>query len=150
MSKSLALIAGDLNVTGRHYDTVRGKAKLIQDLTCFLIERTETDPATPDFGSQFETDAYIGNVYTDILATEARADIQELLQNYQSSQLEKIKNETIQYNGLNTLEDGEVIESIDSVQSTFSGTTLIVRVSLTVLSGETIKIDVPIDTYVYG
>ena len=84
----------------------------MQDLKCLLIERVGTDPATPDFGSQFETDTYIGSVYTEILAAEARAEVLELLQGYQAAQLEKIKEETIAYNGLNTLEAGEVIENM--------------------------------------
>lgn len=122
----------------------------MQDLRCWLIERVSTDPATPDFGSRFETDEYIGQVYTDIMAAEARADVQDLLQRYQSAQLEKLKQETISYNGLNTLSEGEVIESIDSIQSTFSNTTLVIRVTLTTMTGEQVKIDVPLDMYTYG
>lgn len=150
MSKSLAITTGDLSVTGRHYDTVKGRDKLIQDLRCWLIERVGTDPATPDFGSQFETGAYIGQVYSEIVATEARADIQELLQRYQLGQLEKLKRETIAYNGRNTFDEGELIETIDSIQSTFAGTTLIIRVTLTTMANQQVKIDVPIDTYSYG
>ena len=150
MSKSLSIAAGDLTVTGRHYDTVRGKDKLMQDLKCLMIEREGTDAATPEFGSQFETDTYIGNFYTDILAEEAKADVQQLLEDYQAAQLEKIKEETIAYNGLNTMEEGEVIETIDSIESAFSVDTLIIRVTLTTLSGEQIRIDVPLDTYTYG
>lgn len=150
MSKSLSIAAGDLTVTGRHYDTVTGVDKLKQDLKCLMIERVGTDPATPDFGSQFETDAYIGNVYSEILAAEARADVQELLQSYQSAQLEKIKQETIAYNGLNTLSADEVIQNIDSIDSVFSVDTLVIRVTLTTLANTQIKIDVPVDTFSYG
>ena len=150
MSKSFSIVTGDLSVTGRHYDTVSGKDKLIQDLRCLLIERVETDPATPDFGSRFETEDYIGQAYTEILASEARADVQALIQRYQQAQLEKLKQETITYGGRNTFNEGEVIETIDSIQSTFSGTTLLIRVTLTTMAGDTIKIDVPLDTYTYG
>jgi hypothetical protein len=150
MSKSLSIAAGDLSVTQRHYDTVSGKDKLIQDLRCWLIERVNTDPATPDFGSRFETDEYIGQDYTDIIAAQARIDVQDILVRYQQSQLAKLQDETITYNGLNTFDEGEVIESIDSIQSTFSGTTLLIRVTLTTMAGEQVKVDVPLDSYSYG
>lgn len=122
----------------------------MQDLRCMLIERVGTDPATPDFGSQFETGEYIGQVYSDILAAEARLSIQDLLERYQAAQLEKIKQETIAYNGLNTLSNSEVIETIDSIVSTFTGTTLLIRVTITTMADEQIKIDVPLDLYNYG
>ena len=48
------------------------------------------------------------------------------------------------------MEEGEVIETIDSIESAFSVDTLIIRVTLTTLSGEQIRIDVPLDTYTYG
>jgi phage baseplate assembly protein W len=150
MSKSLSIKTGDLSVTGRHYDTVSGKDKLIQDLRCLMIERVGNDPATPDFGSQFDTDTYIGQVYTDVLAAEARQEVQDLLEGYQAAQLQKIKDETIAYNGLNTFSDGEVIQSIDSIASVTTGTSLLIRVILTTMSSEQIKIDVPLDTFTYG
>ena len=150
MSKSLSITTGDLSVTGRHYDTVSGKDKLIQDLRCALIEQVGDDPATPEFGSRFETDDYLGQVYSDELAQEAQIDVITILQEYQAAQLAKIQQEVITYNGLNTLSEGEVIETIDSVDSIFSGDTLIIRVQLTTIGGDQIKIDVPVDTFNYG
>jgi len=150
MSKSLSIALGDLNVTGRHYDTVRGKDKLMQDLRCLLIEQVGTDPATPGWGSALDTDSYVGAVYSDALAAEARMDIMALLQGYQAAQLEKLKQETIQYDGLNTFEEGEVIESIDEITTLQVGTTLLVRINLTTVAGDQIRIDVPVDTFSYG
>lgn len=150
MSKSLAITTGDLSITGRHYDTVSGKDKLIQDLRCALIEEVGTDPATPDFGSRFETDDYLGQAYTEILAEEARQDVMTILQSYQAAQLAKLQDETIAYNGLNTFSEGEVIETIDSIDSIFSGDTLIIRVTITTIAQEQIKIDVPVDNFTYG
>lgn len=150
MSKSLSITSGDLSVTGRHYDTVSGKDKLMQDLRCALIEQVGTDPATPGFGSQFEGDTYIGQTYTEALAEEARIEVMSILQDYQVAQLTKIQTETITYNGKNTLSEGEVIDSIDSVDSVFSGDTLVIRVQLTTIAGDQVKIDVPVDTFTYG
>jgi hypothetical protein len=150
MSKSLSITSGDLSVTARHYDTVSGKDKLMQDLRCALIEQVGTDPATPEFGSRFETDDYLGQVYAEVLAEEARTDILAIIQNYQAAQLTKIQNETIAYNGLNTLDAGEVIETIDSIDSIFSGDTLVIRVQLTTISGDQVKIDVPVDSFTFG
>jgi phage baseplate assembly protein W len=150
MSKSLSIASGDLSVTGRHYDTVTGKDKLMQDLRCALIEQIGDDPATPNFGSNFETDDYLGQVYTEALADQARSEVMSILQTYQANQLQKIQTEVITYNGINTLSAGEVIESIDSVDSTFSGDTLVIRVQLTTIDGSQVKIDVPVDTFTYG
>jgi phage baseplate assembly protein W len=150
MSKSLSIASGDLSVTGRHYDTVSGKDKLMQDLRCALIEQVGDDPATPNFGSQFESDTYLGQNYTEMLAEEARVEVMSILQNYQVAQLTKIQTETITYNGKNTLSEGEVIDSIDSVDSVFSGDTLVIRVQLTTIAGDQVKIDVPVDTFSYG
>lgn len=122
----------------------------MQDLRCLLIERLGTDAATPTFGSDFETDTYIGQVYTESLADEAKADIMGLLQSYQANQLERLKEETIAYNGLNTLEEGEVIESIDAIQHAFTGDTILIRVTLSTVAGDQIKIDVPVDSFTYG
>jgi hypothetical protein len=122
----------------------------MQDLRCALIEQVGTDPATPDFGSRFETDDYLGQVFTDVLAEEARTDVMSILQTYQANQLARIQDETIAYNGLNTMDEGEVIESIDAIDSLFSGDTLIIRVTITTLAKEQIKIDVPVDMFTYG
>jgi hypothetical protein len=67
MSKSLSIASGDLSVTGRHYDTVSGKDKLMQDLRCALIEQIGDDPATPNFGSQFELILPRSGLYRDAL-----------------------------------------------------------------------------------
>lgn len=150
MSKSLAITTGDLSVTGRHYDTVTGKDKLIQDLRCALIEQTATDPATPEFGSDLGTDTYIGQVYNETLAEEARTEVMNVLLQYQAAQLQKLQDETITYNGLNTFDESELIDTIDSIDSIFSGDTLIIRVQLTTLAKDQIKIDVPVDMFTYG
>lgn len=150
MSKSLSIASGDLSVTGRHYDTVSGKDKLIQDLRCALIEQVGTDPATPEFGSRFETDDYLGQIYSETLAESAVIDVMTILQTYQQAQLTKIQQETVIYNGLNTFDAEEVIDTIDSVDSVFSGDTLVVRVQLTTIAGNQVKIDVPVDTYTFG
>lgn len=150
MSKSLSIATGDLSVTGRHYDTVTGKDKLIQDLRCALIEQVGTDPATPEFGSQFETDDYLGQVFSETLADQARIDVMTIIQSYQQAQLTKIQQETVQYNGKNTFDADEVIETIDSIDSVFSGDTLVIRVLLTTIGGTEVKIDVPVDPYTFG
>ena len=144
MSKSLTLMNGDLSTVGRSFDTVEGKDKLMQDLRLHIMERIGTDPATPGFGSRFETDAYIGNVYSDELEMEARAEILDIVENYQQGQLEKMKSEIVQFRGRHTLSNDEIIETIDGIDSAFAGSNLLIRVHLTTLAGTQLRVNVPV------
>lgn len=146
MSKSFLVVSGDLVTAGRSFETVRGTAKLLQDLKHRIIERIGTDPATPEFGSRFESDTYIGESYTKELEMEARAEIISLIQDYQQEQLAKIKAEIVRYSGDHTLDPNEVIDTINSIESVSIGTTILLRISLTTLSGQSVRVDVPLET----
>jgi len=133
-------------IRGRSFDLVQGKDKLIQDLSLRIMEQIGTDPSFPELGSHFDTGEYIGQVYTVELEDAAREEVQGIIQQYQREQLEKIKAETIIFDGQNTLAPDEVIHTIDKIESVTVGTTILLRVSLSTLSGQSVRIDVPVES----
>jgi len=155
MSTSFKLTNGDLSVgAGRAYEVVQGRDKLRQDLTLWLMERIGQDPMTPTYGSRLdggviggrEIPSYIGQIASDNNSNQIRMEVLDLLVEYQNMQLDKIRNETLLYRGKNTLEADEVIDSINSVDVTQIGTTILVRVVLTTLGNTSLKVTLPIAT----
>jgi len=153
MSKSLSLRNGDLQIgLGRSYDIVSGKKKLLQDLRLWVTERIGTDPLLSTYGSALDggvidgqaQESYIGQVATTAALTEIRIAVLNLVQQYQQMQFQKMQDEALLYNGQNTLEADEVIDSIDSVQAVQVGTTILVQVMISTLDESSIKITIPL------
>lgn len=157
MSKSFALTNGDLQIgSGRSYEIVAGRDKLRQDLTLWLTERIGSDPMTPTYGSRLdggiidgkEAPSFIGQIASTNNMNQIRAEVLDLLTEYQNMQLDKVRNETLLYRGKNTLEADEVIDTINSVDVTQVGTTVLVRVVITTLGRTSLKVTLPIATEV--
>lgn len=154
MSKSFKLFNGDLSITNRSFDIVSGQDKLLQDLSLWMRERIGTDPMTPTFGSMLDGGIVNGQEVTPFIGQNLSPDIKgriassvfSQLQLYQQLQLEKIKAEAIQYNGRNTLERGEVISSIDSVDVSNIGSVVVIKVLLTTLANKSVQLTLPLDT----
>ncbi len=158
MSKSFQIQNGDLVVGERRgFATVSGKAKLLQDLKLWVLERIGTDSSTPTYGSRLdggvidgeELPSFIGEVMTASNISQIRAELINLLTSYQQVQYEKIRNETLMFNGKNTLDEGEVLDSIDSVDIKTVGDKVLAQVRLTSLAGESFKLTVPLDPEVF-
>jgi hypothetical protein len=154
MSKSLTFFNGDLVIgSGRAFETVEGRDKLIQDLKLWILERIGTDPSTPTFGSRLDggfengrqLPSYIGQIISDEVLGSIRNEIIVLIQRYQAMQYQKMRSETIQYLGKNTLAQGEVVESINSVNVTSTGSIVVVQVIITTLQGNQLKLTLPLD-----
>lgn len=153
MSKSLKIEGGDLKVgTGRSFETVVGAEKLAQDLELWVLERIGIDPATPTYGSSLDggivngvsVASFIGQVMTAERVNEARAQVLNILTQYQQGQLNKMKRELVEYGGKHTLDADEVLQSIDSIQAAASGTTVIIRATFTTLAQNTFNLTVPV------
>lgn len=159
MSKSLAVVNGDLVIAaGRSFGTVSGREKLLQDLRLWVMEKMGLDPSTPTYGNildgsitdGIEREGFIGQLMSQDNLNEIRNVIIDLLQRYQTMQFEKIRNETLQYLGENTLEEGEVLERIDSVEVKAIGTTALVQVKITTLDEQSFKLTIPISNGALG
>lgn len=155
MSTSFSITNGDLSIgPGRKFDTVSGKQKLQQDLKLWVLERIGMDPMLPTYGSIFDggiingvvTDSFVG----EIASVEARNNLRiatlDLLNKYQSMQFDKMRSETLLYNGNNTLDADEVIDQVVSVNVVQIATTILIQVILTTLGGSNLKLTIPLST----
>lgn len=154
MSKSFALVNGDLALSGTSYSLVSGSAKLAQDLRLWTLEKLGIDPANPLYGNTLDggtlngiaIPSMIGQINSKIQASQVQSIIQQMLIQYQQMQLAKIKSETIQYNGQTTLTDDEILETVNSVTATMSQNIIIVQASITTLAGTNLTLTIPLPT----
>lgn len=152
MSKSLAIVGGDLSIQNRAYQTVSGKDKLIQDLRNWILEPLGTDPATPNFGTRLdgvvsdteEFSGVIGGMITQQIIDELKAEIIDMLETYQALQIAKMQSEVVTYDGQTTLDPDEVIQSIDSIDAVQAADTIIIQIVLTTFSASSIQITIPV------
>jgi phage baseplate assembly protein W len=152
MSKSLALVNGDLVISNRSLKTLRGKDKLFQDLSLYLLEKVGTDSMTPTYGSTLdggyldgqEIPPFIGRTLNPLVEGQIQAEVYRVVLSYQLGQLDKIKSEASIYQGKNTLDPDEVIQSIDSITTTTVGTTVVVNIQVTTMSASQVSLILPI------
>lgn len=154
MSKSLALVNGDLAIgPGRAFQAVTGREKLLQDLKLWILERIGADASTPSYGSRLDggtengtnVGSYIGQIVSEEQMMGIRGEIIRLIENYQAMQYDKLRSETILYLGPTTLDQDEVVASIDRITTKAVGTTVLVQVTLNILSGDVIKLTLPVN-----
>lgn len=153
MSTSLRIEGGDLVVgIGRSFETVSGAQKLAQDLRLWVLERVGTDPATPTFGNTLDggflngvhVDGVIGQLMTTQRILEVQAIVQDLLHQYQTTQLSRIKQDMVDFNGVNTLDAEETIDRVQSVNAKAIGDTIIVRAIVLTMAGKTLTVTLPV------
>lgn len=153
MSKSLRLVNGDLSISNRALDTVSGKEKLFQDLSLWIREKIGTDPMTPTYGSPLdggivngqEVAPFIGRTINPAIQAEIQSIIYSLIDRYQKEQLEKIKEEATTYLGKTTFNADEIISTIDTVDVSSYGTTILARVVITTMENNSLTFILPMD-----
>lgn len=154
MSTSLRITGGDLTVgAGRSYETVSGADKLAQDLRLWVLAKIGQDPATPNFGSSIDggtindqpIPSTIGQLMSQQRIMEVRASIIELLTQYQTMQLAKMKQDMIDFRGSTTLQANEVVSSVENVEATGIGDTIIVRATIKTMANTTLTLTLPVD-----
>lgn len=153
MTWSLAIANGDLVLSNSDYSVVTGEQKLIQDLTCYLLENMGTDPNHPDYGSLLDGGMDgSGTIYQSMLGlpngnviSEAliQGELQRVLLAYQNMQIQRAKSDKLQY-GKTTFTLGEVLLSVDSVTFTPISDTLIVSIGITTGNGSSVALSVPL------
>lgn len=144
MSQSFSLVNGDLVVTsGRAFQVVTNKNKLIQDLRLWIIEHFGDTPNTPEYGSKL--DDYIGMPLTQGTINLVQAEIIRVLQQYQAMQVGNMQRDTILYHGSSTLDPSEVITSVDSLTVQAVGTMILVQVSISTLAEDQVQLSIPIN-----
>lgn len=154
MSWSLQLRNGDLALGGASFGQVSGQAKLAQDLRCALLEPRGTDDMHPTFGSLIDgglddlgvyQHSLIGSDNWGFAALQIEADIRRICLNYQRSQLERARQDRFQY-GSSTLTPDELLLQVESINMIQAQDRLLVTVSIITGNGNTITLDVPVDS----
>lgn len=122
MSYSFAIKDGDLVQTGSQLDLVFGVDKLRQDIQLWLMERYGGDRFHVNTGSILQE--FIGGVAKESTRVEVQAEVLRVLQNYQTLQLRKFKNNP------QSLSTDELLVSIDNIVSQIQYDTVNVTVKL--------------------
>lgn len=130
--------------------TVRGEEKLIQDLTLFLMEPIGTSFLTPRFGSTLNSmssrdpmgrqqSSFIGTNMTEVAVAEIAAEVDRVLSVYQQGQVNSVKD--AKNNGmLYMFSRGEILNTINSIDSEIIDDMVLIKASITTGLGETIGI----------
>lgn len=112
MSFSLGIVDGDLDLRGSSIAIVHGAEKLKQDVSIWLRERYGSDRFHTNYGSVL--DSFIGSVISDYTKSEVQSEVLRVLQNYQSVQLRRLKENP------QLLSAAEIMASIDSIDVTIN------------------------------
>jgi hypothetical protein len=138
MSWSLSIVGGDLSFAGNQMATVSGATKLIQDLSCDILEPMGTDDAHPTFGSLIEggtqpdgtfSPGIIGNLNNTNAASFVNAELTRISQDYQARQASRNAADVATY-GKSTLTADEALLGLDNVSFQAAGTTMLVAATL--------------------
>ena len=154
MTYSLHIKNGDLNLGGPGgFAIVTGSQKLVQDLKNWLLEPRGTDPSHPEYGSVIDggilpdgsvISSSIGSTIDDERLLEIETELRRVLLAYQQQQLDRLQAESIQYNGKNTFSPGEILYSVQSVDVSRFGNTVIARITILTSAGQQITFTQPV------
>lgn len=153
MSWSLQLRAGDLIVGGASFGTATGRAKLVQDLRCAILERMGTDEDHPWFGSLIDGGRLNGTEQESIIATDdwdraalaVEGEIRRIVDQYQKQQIVRTEQDRSAY-GKPTLTPGELLMGVNNIQFFQAQDNLLCRVTLVTGADQEIPINVPLGT----
>lgn len=134
MSFSLAIKDGDLVQKGSQLALVHGVDKLKQDLYLWLMERYGGDRFHVNMGSILQE--FIGGIATDSSRAEVHAEVFRILQNYQSLQLRRFKENP------QLMSASELLVSVDEIMTRLNYDTVSVAVKLRNGSNEYTTINV--------
>jgi hypothetical protein len=143
MSWSLQISQGDFTYGAKGLNLATGGTKLVQDLTCAVLEPMGDDNLHPNYGSVLEGgvnssgsiyNGYIGSPNNGATAALVNAEIQRLVQAYQAAQLARNQADLNTY-GMSTLSVGEALLGVNSINITQVETAMAVDVSLNTGSG---------------
>ena len=136
----LKITNGDLAVRGDGNITkIYGAERIVQDLSCWILEPFNTDPMYSRFGSTVWD--MIGTTVTSDNLGQLKAEITRVINNYYEYQQRQISqavgNGTFNY----AFPNDEVIGSIDSIDVSAIADSVSVVVKLTMASGNQIAVE---------
>jgi hypothetical protein len=143
MTWSLQIAQGDFTYGAKGLNTATGGTKLVQDLSCWILEPMGDDNLHPTYGSVIEGgvdpsgtvySGYIGSINNGATSALINAEIQRIAQAYQSQQVARNQADLNTY-GMSTLSVGEALLAVDNIAITQVETAMAVSVSLTTGNG---------------
>jgi hypothetical protein len=153
MSYSLMIANGDLSFNGASLDTVDGSDKLVQDLTCCILEPMGTDQMYPSFGSLIDggidtngdvISGVIGTPNDSVAAALVNGEVQRICDAYQSQQQARYSADVQTY-GKPTITASEALLSVDGVVAT--QTTDVMSINATLSTGVgNLSVTLPVST----
>lgn len=154
MSWSLQITDGDFRVDSAHLGTVIGQNKLVQDMTCAIMERMGTDNLHPEYGSLIDggrtpdgvtATSVIGDSDTEMVALRIETELTRIARQLQNQQLTRAKGDKMTY-GKATLSPQEVLMELQGVEFVVNQDQLLVTVRLITATGTNLDLLIPIDT----
>ena len=154
MSWSLHVKNGDLNPSGPGgLAVVTGTQKVFQDLKHWLLEPRGTDAMHPEFGSSLDggrnldgtvIGTNIGEVMDRERVMDIEAEIRRILYAYMQQQVERIRRESIELRGKNTLTAGELVAAVERLDVLPIHDVVLARVYLRVQAGGLVNLLQPV------
>lgn len=153
MSWSLMLSGGDLSYSGHGgLATVTGPQKVIQDLRNWLLTPRGVKDLHPDYGSILDggmvqgirVDSMIGSSMTRQALMDIEVELRRILQEYITQQAARLNNDLVKYGGRNTFANGELVQSVQSVDVTQAGDVVVARILVSTTGGQTLSLTQPV------
>lgn len=152
MSWSFNIEGGDLDFVSKKNGAsiVTGRNKALQDIRAALLEPMGSDPMHPDYGSLLDGGRLPNGSIASPLIGQDRShtfqieeEISRILRYLMDKQEQRTKAD-IQNYGRSTLSASETIAGVKEISSRMFGTTLVVRVEVTMQDNNTVSITTPI------
>lgn len=152
MSWSFEIVGGDLSPVSDKtgLGVVTGKKKTLQDLRHALTEAMGTDPMHPEYGSLIDggrlpdgtvVESLVGSSQSSVFRIEE--EVSRVIQDFVSKQNMRIKSDIAGF-GKTTVSDSEIIDRVDSIQTRFFDTKLVLQVNLITRNSNGVTITQPL------
>jgi hypothetical protein len=155
---SIQVANGDLVATAGQLSTVSDSAKLLQDLTLWILTKMGSDPYNPAYGSLIDggtqmnginVPSPIGTTTWSIAQSQIQTDITRIITLYQAQQAARIASDLQTYNK-STLTPGETLTALNGISFNNDYDTLTVTVSITNAANQNVTITLPFSGTVYN
>lgn len=135
--RTLAVIDGDLVLSGGSFLTLDGAPKIKQDLTFALNDTYGADLNHPYWGSIL--DRFLGQPLTASLEQQVTAEVERVLNNYVSVQIDQV-NRAIAADVKGQYSTADVVSSVQAINVSLNFDTIVVSLTLTTMSQDTVNV----------
>lgn len=135
--QGLAVVDGDLVLSGSNFLLIDGPAKIKQDLSFAINEAYGSDIFHPYWGSIL--DQFIGQPMTAAVEKQVSDEVQRILNNYISVQTDQV-NSAITSGSLSTYDTSDVVQTVQDISVQVQMDRIIIAVTLATLSGDSVTL----------